>query len=41
MHTENHEMTYKKDKKIGSWWFILGSEGVLFNLELSHHIYVA
>ena len=41
MHIENHEVTYKKDQEkwvVGDLYF--GLEGVLFNLKLSHHIYV-
>ena len=41
MHTGNHEVIYKKDQEkwvIGDLY--LGLEGVLFNLKLSHHIYV-
>ena len=41
MHIGNHEVIYKKDQEkwvVGDLY--LGPNGVLFNLKLSHHIYV-
>ena len=43
MHTGNHEVAYKNNdqEKLVVGDLYLGPDGVLFNLELSHHIYVA
>ena len=41
MHTGNHEVTYKNDQeKLVVIDLYLRPERVLFNLKLSHHIYV-